>query len=713
MFDQQTPAAVLVVAVALSLVTVAPGFAQSQATSEDGHYDATGMWVPDEEPSTSATPPVGEDLGAYRNHTEMTQRIHELEANNPDLVTVEQVGSSVQDREIWMVTVAEPDRGPHAIEVLFDGGTHGDEVIGAEIVLLALEEIVEGYGSDEELTALVEGNVLRFVPMVNPDGIMHIPDCDYYADCRKNANGVDVNRNFEEGWGGSGSSGDPSSPVYRGPSPLSEPESQAIDGVLEGENTSMHWSLHSGTELILWPWAYTTEDPPEEDVYQEAGQTLQDLTGVRHGQTSEILYLASGSTLDHAYGASGGADPVAFTPEVYGGSGGAFDWWSYFNPPQDQIDDVYQTWRPAIFESIHMADTYTDVRIEAPTVQAPLDTHLRATVSNHGERVFEDGTARVELPDELSTTDGPADVGTLAEGDAASASWALDAEATGTYQALVSAQSPVMGTFRQPVQVDVDPLGARVTSSPDVVGAHETVTVDVEVAALAHEALSADWALTVTGDTATGPYEATLAEGSVAADGEALRVDRTETVEAAGLSDGVYEAQLEVAYEGQRAGQPVEGTLTDTTSWTLERPEVLASKALASPVLPGEPVPVDVAFENVGSLTAQASQIEEAVPAGYVLAPTAGGGLNPYQHVADPAPGSVLVGPDGDTRLSWDVNALAPGESFEASYELIPLAPGTHEHVSWAAYEHAYPDATVDFETTRAVEQTVGPSGGP
>lgn len=697
----------LVALVALATLTMGPGLAKT--TADAGGTDELG--VPRSAANATSHERPDESLGAYRNYTEMTERVHDLEADHPDLVTVEPIGTSVQGREIWMVTVTEPDDAGHKTEVLFDGATHGEEIIGGEVVLRALEEIVEGYGTNETLTSLVEGHELFFVPQVNPDGVAYIPDCDWYGNCRKNANGVDLNRNFDINWGGEGASSDPSSATYHGPEPFSEPESTAIANVLDTSNIAMHWSVHSGTDLILWPWAYTREAPPERGIYQEVGQTLEDLTGVRHGQASDVLYVASGTTKDYSYGASSGAHPLAFTPELYGGSGSATEWWSYFNPPEHRIDDVYETWRPAIFESIRMADRYTDIRIQAEDLETPpLDVELDATLLNGGERVFEDGTLTLDAPEGLSVNgNATRDVGTLAKGDTEQASWLLTPQAAGTFDVGLAASSPLMGTFDDTVSVEVPPIGVEVSSRTEHLTPRTSAEVDLGIGALPHEELDGAWSLTVTGDTAAGPHEETLAEGTIDADGERVQITDTESFDAGTKSDGTYTATLALDYEGVREGQAVSGTVQDTHTWTLERPEVHVHKELASPVPPGQPVDVEAAFPNAGSLPAEDVEIQETVPPGYVIVPTADDGYDVHDRLAEPRPDTVLVRLDGSTELIWEAGTLDPGEAFEVSYTLEPLLLGSHEHRSESWYEHGYPDRVEAFETRVLVDQQVGP----
>ena len=53
-------------------------------------------------------------------------------------------------------------------------------------------------------------------------------------------------------------------PGYRGPEPLSEPESRAILGVLEDRPPVAMLDLHSSGEILIYPWTSKVEPPPDE-----------------------------------------------------------------------------------------------------------------------------------------------------------------------------------------------------------------------------------------------------------------------------------------------------------------------------------------------------------------------------------------------------------------------------------------------------------------
>ncbi len=119
----------------------------------------------------------------------------------------EVLGRSVQKRAITAVQVGDPAGTRVALVV---GVIHGDERAGLRIVRAIKREASRNQGG-------LAGTQLWAIATVNPDGLR--------AHTRKNAHGVDLNRNFPYRWQGNVPH---SSGYYPGPRPASEPETRAV-----------------------------------------------------------------------------------------------------------------------------------------------------------------------------------------------------------------------------------------------------------------------------------------------------------------------------------------------------------------------------------------------------------------------------------------------------------------------------------------------------
>ena len=108
-------------------------------------------------PSSAAAADFPPKDSGYHNYAEMVAEIQEAEADHPDIVDVFSIGKSYQNRNIWAAkisdNVADDENEP---EVLFDGLHHAREHLTVEQTLAILRWLSDGYGSDDEITGLVD-----------------------------------------------------------------------------------------------------------------------------------------------------------------------------------------------------------------------------------------------------------------------------------------------------------------------------------------------------------------------------------------------------------------------------------------------------------------------------------------------------------------------------------------------------------------------------
>jgi murein peptide amidase A len=135
-------------------------------------------------------------------------------------------GHSVDGRRLVAVRLGNPDAKRTALVV---GQIHGDEPAGRGVVQ-ALRRLDRPFSSVAIWTVL----------SVNPDGNR--------LDTRKNAHGVDLNRNFSVGWSGSAP---PSSGYYAGPHPFSEPETRAVRRLARRIRPNISIWFHQPWDAVL------------------------------------------------------------------------------------------------------------------------------------------------------------------------------------------------------------------------------------------------------------------------------------------------------------------------------------------------------------------------------------------------------------------------------------------------------------------------------
>jgi murein tripeptide amidase MpaA len=289
--------------------------------------------IEDLEAHYTATAP-GPGFGAFHTYSETIEFLDLLHASYPSITTARRaLGPTWHGNTIWAMKISDqPDlEEPDEPEVLFDGLHHASEVMNIEVLLSFMQHLCENYGVDAEVTALVDSRQVWFVPIVNPDGYLYIESTHPNGGgiWRKNRRddqgpciGVDNNRNYPFQWGrDDGSSSDPCGETYRGPSPGSELENQALMNLMRQHRFVTHNSYHTPAGMVLFPWGYTTAHAPDDAIFRQMAAVMARDSGNPIGQPPELLYLVSGALLDWSYGEQV-EKPRAFgfTTEI-GGSG--------------------------------------------------------------------------------------------------------------------------------------------------------------------------------------------------------------------------------------------------------------------------------------------------------------------------------------------------------------------------------------------------------
>ncbi|MGC6415751.1 MAG: M14 family metallopeptidase [Bradymonadia bacterium] len=214
-------------------------------------------------------------LSPYRSLDEVYDTISGLQG----AVDVEQheIGRSVEDRAIRAVRLSAGAASGRS--VLVCANIHGVEFIAAEVALGILQRAADGHA---RILALLDEADLWVIPTLNPDGYNRTWRASGKGDLaalRKNANGVDLNRNFPRpredrtswwtfgGWRlGSDQVGNP---FYRGQRALSEPETQALADLASRVDFSASANLHSTMGTLIQPCVRSL------DVYRQYGRFVR------------------------------------------------------------------------------------------------------------------------------------------------------------------------------------------------------------------------------------------------------------------------------------------------------------------------------------------------------------------------------------------------------------------------------------------------------
>ncbi|CAA9581866.1 MAG: Peptidase M14, carboxypeptidase A [uncultured Truepera sp.] len=121
----------------------------------------------------------------YYDFDELTERLHALVAAYPELARLESLGKTHQGRDIWAVTLTNPDTGPaeHKPGYYLDAQIHAEEHATSAVALYTVHYLLTNYGTDEEVTRLLDQQVFYVLPRLNPDGAEVALRAPYYPWC--------------------------------------------------------------------------------------------------------------------------------------------------------------------------------------------------------------------------------------------------------------------------------------------------------------------------------------------------------------------------------------------------------------------------------------------------------------------------------------------------------------------------------------------------
>lgn len=259
---------------------------------------------------------MNEFFEEYHTYDEIVDFIQDLAAQYPSLAEIVTIGETYEGRTIYGIRIrgTNPRKG-----FFFNGGQHAREWISPATVTGLAYNLLTQYGSDANVTAYVDQIDFTVIPVLNPDGYTYTWTKDRLWRKNREPNqgsacvGTDVNRNWGFKWGTGGSSSQPCSDTYMGPSPMSAAENTAVEKYLRMLQSSLevdaYIDFHAYSQLWMHPWGYTCNELTPDDADQQACDDdaaeaiLNAGYGTRYttGPVCRTIYQASGGSNDHTY----------------------------------------------------------------------------------------------------------------------------------------------------------------------------------------------------------------------------------------------------------------------------------------------------------------------------------------------------------------------------------------------------------------------------
>ncbi|KAL0280393.1 UNVERIFIED_CONTAM: hypothetical protein PYX00_001694 [Menopon gallinae] len=265
----------------------------------------------DAEEAQQKTAPRGMEWKNYHTMKEIYDWLDEL-AKKYKQVKVVVGGKSYEGRQIKGIEI---NFGKNLTNVFIEAGIHAREWISPAATTWMINEIL----NSSSTSFFRQFNYLYF-PLYNPDGYVYAWEKDRmwrktrtpYKSGSKTCYGADPNRNWDFHWNEVGTSNDPCSEIYAGPKAFSEIETKSMANYTEmrtktDRKSDLYLAYHSYSQMILYPWGYTTKPAPHNDVWKKIGndaaKALASVYGTNYtvGPISTTIYKVSGSSIEWYY----------------------------------------------------------------------------------------------------------------------------------------------------------------------------------------------------------------------------------------------------------------------------------------------------------------------------------------------------------------------------------------------------------------------------
>lgn len=342
--------------------------------------------------------PVG-SMGGYYTLAEVYNLINTMRTNYPNLVKIDTIGwtfggnrvGAATPRPIWCVKISDNVATDEVTESesMITGLNHAREGMSMMNIIFYMQYLLENYSTKPAVKELVDNRQMYFIPVNNPDGYKYNQDSNpggggMHRKNRTTTNvttniGTDINRNYELGWnevgiGGTagtneGSSTSTTNDTYRGPSPMSELESQAMRDFLRTRRIKMNFNHHSYAEAHIHPACVSsvTISAADASFFQNSSALMTKYNLYNPGNPfTAIGAVARGSNDDYFYAGdlANRGKIYSYSPEIGpngGGIGGSSFW-----PLQANIIPYAKAMFYSNYQLCLMAGAYTRIEDRSP-----------------------------------------------------------------------------------------------------------------------------------------------------------------------------------------------------------------------------------------------------------------------------------------------------------------------------------------------------------
>ena len=165
-----------------------------------------------------------------------------------NLVKINSIGKSVQNRDLTTIKITKDPNERPILKPMFKyvANIHGNEALGRHLLLVFAQYLCENYGKDQRITKILDTAEIHLLPSMNPDGYEMAKEDDCFGagrqSGRKNANGIDLNRDFPDQF------------VKENPKHQPQPETLAVMTWIVSNPFVLSANLHGGSLVASYPY---------------------------------------------------------------------------------------------------------------------------------------------------------------------------------------------------------------------------------------------------------------------------------------------------------------------------------------------------------------------------------------------------------------------------------------------------------------------------
>lgn len=361
-------------------------------------------------------------MGGFYTLQQVINKLDTMFLQYPNLITQKfQIGTSIENRPIYAIKISDnPNQNEDEPEVFFNSLTHAREPQGLMVLMYYIYYLLENYGTDPEVTYLIDNRQIYFVPVVNVDGYEYNRSTypsggGMWRKNRRSPDGIDLNRNYGYMWGydNNGSSNNPVDETYRGSAAFSEPETQAMRDFCNSHNFKTALNYHTYGNYLIFPWGYINQETADSAYFRDFAIDITKFNGYSWGTGGDLLYNTNGDIDDWMFGETTTKQKIlSMTPEV--GSTGFWPVRSLIFPLAEENvkPNLYITWVAGGYVSLKSYSFSQKYFNPGDNVQ------LTAKIKNKGLGNSSDISVQLKaLSPDIIVNDGTRNIGQISSGE--------------------------------------------------------------------------------------------------------------------------------------------------------------------------------------------------------------------------------------------------------------------------------------------------------